>query len=272
MKLIHLIVFVICCCSIGCNTDIENETNNIEPKIVDIPFLNYQIVHTIPHDATLFTEGLVIQNNQLFESTGSPDNLPFTKSMIGITNLKSGKFTSKVILTDKQYFGEGITFLNNKLYQLTYLNKLGFIYDATTFKKIDSFTYANAEGWGMTTNGKELIMSDGTEMLTFIDPITMKPSKKLAVLENSYPVTKLNELEYVDGFIYANIWTTNIIVKINAITGKVEAKLNLTELNAKEKGMNANCDVLNGIAYNSLSNTFFVTGKLWKNIYELKIN
>lgn len=220
-----------------------------------------------PHDTTLFTEGFLFRDGLLYESTGSPD-FPRTKSMIGTMNLVTGKFDKRIEL-DKKYFGEGISFANGKLFQLTYKNQIGFIYDAKSFKKIGEFKYNNLEGWSLTTNGKDLIMSDGTSNLTIIDPGSCKPIRTLSVTQNGLPVDLLNELEYIKGFIYANVWQSNFILKINPGNGKVIGKLDLSSLTLEAKNKNPNADVLNGIAYDSAADKIYVTGKMWPGIYQL---
>jgi glutamine cyclotransferase len=223
-----------------------------------------------PHDTTLFTEGLLFHEGKLFESTGSPQEDPSLRSLIGILNLGSGAFTKKIEIDKTKYFGEGICFLNGKLYQLTYQNKMGFIYDAKTFKQIGTFTYDNAEGWGLTTDGVHLIMSDGTDELTFIDPATMKPTRKVKVVEAGVSLPYLNELEYINGFVYANVWMTNYIVKIDPKDGKVAGRLDLAPLAYEARSMYGRSEVMNGIAFDSASGKVYVTGKMWPRIYELK--
>lgn len=247
----------------------NTETNYSESSNTTVPIINYTVTKYFPHDTTCFTEGLIVHNGQLYESTGSPEELKQTKSLIGIIDLSTGKLDKKVELDRTKYFGEGIVILNDKIYQLTYKNRVGFIYDARSFKKINKFSYSNAEGWSLTTNGKDLIMSDGTSNLTFLNPSNLQPFKTLMVTENGVPLDKLNELEFIKGFIYANIWTTNYIVKIDPNSGKVVGKINLSSLNFEAKNKSHGADVLNGIAYDSASDRIFVTGKLWPNIYQI---
>lgn len=252
----------------GCNNNAEKHSGDTALEVPVTPVINYAVKQSFPHDAALFTEGLLVHNGQLFESTGSPQNLPLAKSMIGVIDLQTGKFDEKIML-DKMYFGEGIVFLNNKLYELTYKNKVGFVYDGATYKKLDSFTYKNAEGWSLTTDGKRLIMSDGTAVLTYLDPIKLQPSRQLTVTENGQPRDSLNELEYIKGYVYANIWQNNSIVKIDTATGKVVGKLDLSSLTFEAKNRNPAADVLNGIAYDSVTDKIYITGKLWANIYQV---
>lgn len=255
--------------AVGCNNGSDKVPEETAPVVPAVALINFAVKASYPHDTSLFTEGFLFHDGKLFESTGSPEDLPQVKSMVGITNLQTGKFEQKISL-DKKFFGEGIVFLNNKLYELTYKNQLGFIYDAASFKKLDSFTYKNIEGWSLTTNGKEIIMDDGTDVLTFLDPVTLKPIRTLKVTEAGQPRDSLNELEYINGFIYANIWLSNYIVKIDATTGKVVGKLDLNSLTYEAKIKNPRADVLNGIAYDSVANKIYVTGKLWPNVYEIE--
>lgn len=251
-----------------------NDTEN-KPGVTNIeltkttPVINYAVVNSFPHDTTLFTEGLLVHNGQIVESTGSPEDIEYTKSMIGIDDLKTGKLDKKVEINKAKYFGEGIVFFKDKLYQLTYKNRVGFIYDSKSFKQLKKFSYSNAEGWSLTTDGTNLIMDDGTDNLTFLNPDSLKPVRTLRVTDNGAPVTNLNELEYIKGFIYANIWMTNYIVKIDPSNGKVVGKLDLSSLNTEAKNKNPDADVLNGIAYDSTTDKIFITGKLWSNIYQI---
>jgi glutaminyl-peptide cyclotransferase len=246
-------------------------TSTTPAATVQTPQLHYTLVNRYPHDELAFTEGFLFHKGVLYESTGSPDNLPQTQSFIGSVDLKTGKINKKVELDRTVYFGEGIVFLNNKVYQLTYQNQLGFYYDAKSFQKIGQFTYENKEGWGMTTDGTSLIMSDGTHQLTYLDAFTLKPSKKITVTENDFFVQHLNELEYINGFIYANIWLTNAIVKIDPTTGKVVGKIDLSNLVYEVKSTHPAAAELNGIAFNPENGNVYVTGKMWPTIYELKL-
>jgi glutaminyl-peptide cyclotransferase len=253
------------------NKDNNAETTTTPPLAESfVPTIYYTIVARLPHDTTSFTEGLLFHDQQLFESTGSPENIPETKSVLGIVNLSTGKIDVKAELDRSIYFGEGIVFFKNKIYQLTYKNQIGFIYDSKTFKQIGRFTYQNKEGWSLTTDGTNIIMSDGTNRLTYLDPENMKVVKTLDVTNNGYAEDLLNELEYINGFIYANIWTKNYIVKINPKDGKIVGLLDLSALSAEAKDKNPEVDVINGIAFDAASNKIYVTGKLWANIYQIE--
>lgn len=254
---------------IGC------QGNSETTDAVNLPasqLINYSVKKFFPHDTNLYTEGFLVHNGQLFESTGSPDDLPLTKSLFGIVDLQTGKLDVKKEIERKKYFGEGIVILNNKLYQLTYTNQVGFIYDATSFKQLGQFAYANEQGWALTTNGKDIIMSDGTDKLTFLDSGSLKPVKTLAVTENGIPVEKLNELEYINGFIYANVFLTNFIVKIDPANGKVVGRLDFTSIAFEAKNKKPDADVLNGIAYDAAADKIYITGKLWPNIYQVEFS
>ena len=244
------------------------ESPNETTSFPSVSVINYSVKSIIHHDTTLFTEGFAFYNNNLFESTGSP-TLSF-KSLIGITDLKTGEFSKKIEIDNSKYFGEGIVFLKDKLYQLTYKNQTGFIFDANTFKKEGQFSYSNLEGWGLTSDGENLIMSDGTDCLTYLNPLNFKPSKILKITEKGILRDSLNELEFINGFIYANIWMNNSIVKIDPISGKVVGKIDLSSLTNESKTIYSRSDALNGIAFDSINDKIYVTGKLWPNIYQIE--
>lgn len=236
-----------------------------------IQSLSFDLVGRVEHDTTYFTEGLLFHNDLMLESTGSPEQLFYTRSLIASCDTSFSKRTIHAELDRKEYFGEGITVLNNKVYQLTYINQKGFIYQLPNYKKVGEFSYSSKEGWGLTTDGKSLIMSDGTDLITYLDPSTFKTVKTLQVKRNGLPESYLNELEFVNGFIYANIYTTNTIVKINAESGEVVAQIELSRLAEDSRNVYANSMELNGIAYNPKDSLFYVTGKCWPAIYKIKI-
>lgn len=258
---------------IACNPEkpIEKNSKTIEQampsKIVET--INFSVVNKYPHDVNSFTEGFLFHDNKLFESTGSPENIPQTKSLFGSVDLATGKIDVKAELDKRFYFGEGIVFINDKVCQLTYTNQTGFVYDAKTFKKMNQFTYANKEGWGMTTDGKSIIMSDGTNELTYLNPNDFSVIKKMAVTQNNYALDYLNELEYINGFIYANVWMTHYIVKIDPATGEVLGQMDLTDLFNQARQINPYSAETNGIAYDSVSDKILVTGKMWPTIYQI---
>ena len=241
-----------------------------EVKPVSIAQLNYTVTGTLPHDVTSFTEGLLFHNNELFESTGSPDDLPHTKSVIGPVDSKTGKIDVKVEIDRSKFFGEGLTFLKGKLYQLTYKNQLCFIYDATTYKPIGNFKYTSAEGWGMTTDGTHLIMSDGTDKISFINPETFKTEKTLNVRANGQALGNINELEIINGFLYANLYPTPNIVKIDMNSGNVVGRIDFTALFNEVITKYKDAKEMNGIAYNATTGLIYITGKFWPEIYQVE--
>jgi glutaminyl-peptide cyclotransferase len=235
------------------------------------PAINYIVVRAMPHDTSSFTEGFLFHDGQLFESTGTEPSMPENRrSLFGVVDPKTGKIDKKAELDREKYFGEGIVFLNGKVYQLTYTTKIGFIYDAKTFKKLGEFTFPSKEGWGMTTDGTYLIMSDGTSNISYLDPNTFRLVRILGVTDNNGPVSNINELELIKGFLYANQWQTNYILKIDPSSGKVVGKLDLTSLAESARNKYVGSEVMNGIAYDSTSGKVLVTGKLWPEIYEIR--
>jgi len=252
-----------------CKSETKPPENKTEKETT--PQIGFENLKSYPHDTNSFTEGFLIFGGKLYESTGATKELPQTKSLFGIVDLKTGKIETKVEIDKVKYFGEGITILNGKVFQLTYTTKIGFVYDAKTFKKIGEFTFPSQEGWGMTTDGKSLIMSDGTNILTYLDPNTLKVEKTLRVTESGYAKDNLNELEYINSYIYANIWSTNIIVKINPDDGNIVGKLDLTSLSQEANLIYPNALEMNGIAFDSTSQSIFITGKMWPKIFEIKI-
>jgi glutaminyl-peptide cyclotransferase len=241
----------------------EKKTSDSETP-VDTLALSYTILKTLPHHTDAFTEGLTIYNNKVFESTGQNG-----KSWIAEVDPSSGAHDKKVILEDR-YFGEGMTILNNKIYYLTWQTKVGFVYDAKTYKQVGEFNYDN-EGWGLTHNGKELIMSAGTEKLYFLDTASLVTSRTLTVTYQGEKLKNLNELEYIDGYIFANVYETSWIVKIDPVTGKVVGRLDLSAITDEIKRMYSNIQELNGIAYDKNSRALLITGKYWPKAYLIRL-
>ena len=247
---------------VSCNNGTANSADNT-PAAPTTPAISFSITSVQPHDTSFFTEGLEFYNNTLLESTGLNG-----KSRLVQTDPKTGKILKQVNL-DPKFFGEGITVLHDTLYQLTWQEHTVHVYDAKTFKKIKELTF-NTEGWGLTNDGKNLIASDGSSNLYFYEPSTFRLLHTQGVMENGSPVVNINELEYIDGFIYANQWQYNDILKINPNTGEVVAKMDLSDLVNKVKVKDPQAEFLNGIAYNHATNKFYITGKLWPEIYELQ--
>lgn len=234
------------------------------PEIYD-----FKIVNTYPHDKGAYTQGLEYYNGFLYEGTGQKG-----ESSIRKVELKTGKVLLQNDL-DEKYFGEGITIFNNKLYQLTWQGGLGFIYNLETFEKESEFKYTKSrEGWGLTHNNEKLIKTDGTERIWFLNPETLIEESYIEAYTNTRKVEKLNELEYINGMIYANVWQQNSILIVNPTTGKIEGVANLNSLKEvmqKEQTLRDSDDVLNGIAYDKENNRLFVTGKHWGKLYEIEL-
>ena len=228
-----------------------------------VPEYGYQVVHTYPHDRTAFTEGLVYQDGVLYESTGMEE-----QSSVRKVKPETGEVLQKHDLPG-QYFGEGIVIWKDRIYQMTYRTEIGFIWDLATFAKKGEFHY-KGEGWAFTTDGKRIIMDDGTSELRFWDPETLKELGRLTVTDQGQPVKNLNELEWVKGEIFANIWETDRIARIDPKTGKVVGWIDLTGLLAPQD-RDAKTDVLNGIAYDAKGDRLFVTGKYWPKLFEIKL-
>jgi len=239
------------------NTTIEI-VSSVEPKL-----LQYQIINTYPHDIGAYTQGLEFHNGFLYESTGS-----YGKSSLRKIDAKTGKILQQIKL-ENQFFGEGLTILNQKLYQLTWREKKGFVYNIETLEKIEEFPFfKNIEGWGLCNDGKNLYFSDGTETIYLLDPQNMQPIDYINVYTTKTKIPRINEMEWIDGKIFANIYMQNAIAVINPKNGSVESVLDLSALRTKVT-QHKELDVLNGIAYNPQTNTIFVTGKNWDKMFEI---
>jgi glutamine cyclotransferase len=228
-----------------------------------VPIYGYEVVHVWPHDPNAFTQGLVFHDGKLLESTGQEG-----RSSLRRVELETGTVPQKVDVPEP-YFAEGITLLKGKIYQLTWQHQLGFIYDAWTFEKIGQFNY-QGEGWGLANDGQSLILSDGSNRLRFLDPDNFQVRKTIAVLDGTMPVMEINELEYVKGEIYANIWHADRIARIDPQTGRVVGWIDLTGLLARGEVHDEEA-VLNGIAYDETNGRLFVTGKLWPKLFEIRV-
>jgi glutamine cyclotransferase len=228
---------------------------------------SYEIIGEYPHDISLYTQGLEFKNNILYESTGLNGYSSLRKFDVYNNQLIDVRFL------DDEYFGEGLTILNNKIYQLTWKNRIGFIYDLKTMNMEKSFNYGqSSEGWGLANDGNNLYKSDGTEKIWIIDPVTLKEIDNIEIVTDKKKVKNINELEIVDEKIYANTYQFNkdVVLVINKLTGSVDGIIDFGNLRNKVKQHN-NLDVLNGIAFNKKRNSFFVTGKRWDKIFEVKI-
>jgi glutamine cyclotransferase len=228
-----------------------------------VPTYAYDVVNVFPHDRTAFTEGLVYFKGVFFESTGLNG-----RSTLRKVDPQSGRTTQQISLSS-EYFGEGMTILGNKIYQLTWRTEKGFVYDLNTFELEREFSYTG-EGWGLTTDGRSLIMSDGTNEIRFIDPQTFKVIRTIQVFAEGHPLRMLNELEYVRGEIFANVWQTPTIVRIDPSTGRLLGTIDCSGL-LSPADYAGNTDVFNGIAYDDAGDRLFVTGKNWPKIFEIQV-
>lgn len=257
-----LVVLVICS---GC---VEQEMPAPSPspspsRLNYTPNYSYKIVNVYPHDPAAFTEGLVFADGVLYEGTG----------LHGSSSLRQVELATGSVLEEyrlpAQYFGEGITLWNDALIQITYQSHLGFVYEKAGFALRREFSYPT-EGWGITHDGEHLIMSDGTATLYFLDPESLEPVKQLEVTDRGTSIAQLNELEYVQGTIYANVWPTNRIAMISPETGDIVGWIDLTGLLSAEYRLQP-VDVLNGIAYDAVQDRLFVTGKYWPKLFEIEL-
>lgn len=228
-----------------------------------VPTYSYKIKNSWPHDKRAYTQGLIYLDGVLWESTGQ-----YGSSSLRKVELKTGKVIKQITVPPK-YFAEGMTVFHNKVFQLTWQEQKGFIYDPVTFQKQGEFTYTG-EGWGLTHDGESLIMSDGTNEIRFLDPTTLQTTRTISVFDGEQPVEQLNELEYIAGEIYANIYQTDRIVRIDPKSGKILGRIDLTGL-LKTKERTGAEDVLNGIAYDEAGKRLFVTGKMWPRLFEIEI-
>ena len=238
-------------------------TPQIQVQQSNVKALDWSIMRAFPHDPTSFTQGLLWHDGALYESTGMEG-----QSKVRRVDLQSGQPTKNVNLPN-QYFAEGLALAGDRLYQLTWQTKIGFVYEAKTFKPLAKFNYQN-EGWGLTFDGKNLIQSDGTDVLTFRDPKNFASVKTVKVTRDGAALRDLNELEWIDGYVWANVWQTDNIVVIDPTNGKVVGNLNLGGL-LGPADRNGREDVLNGIAWDAASKRLFVTGKNWSKLFWIRV-
>ena len=231
---------------------------------VSVPIYSYQVVHTYPHDTQAFTEGLFYLNGFLYESTGLE-----RQSTIRKVRLETGEVVQKIDVPP-QYFGEGIVNWKQHLVSLTWKSGVGFVYDLATLKVQRRFSYPG-EGWALTQDGTRLIMSDGTPELRFLDPVSLKETGRISVTYNGTPISSINELEWVKGRIYANVWHTNLLVIIDPTSGIVTGVVNLAGLLSPSEQPPGPDGVLNGIAYDAQHDRLFVTGKNWSKLFEIRV-
>lgn len=248
--------------SVAQSIELHN-VNSTQPAWKSFSSLTFQTVRELPHDPLAFTQGFLLHEGLWIESTGLED-----QSSIRRVEVETGKvLLMKELKGD--FFGEGATVLDGEIYQLSWKNQQGFVFDATTLAWKKNFSY-NGEGWGLTTDGKQLIMSDGTETIRFYDPTALKFTHTIEVKKSGQPIKMLNELEYVEGEIFANVWQTNEIVRINPTSGEVLGVIDLSDIDKAEEKKSVD-HVLNGIAYDNDKKLLYVTGKCWPKIYQINL-
>jgi len=243
----------------------KGKKNGKDPDPNGPKLMSWSILDTFPHDTSSYTQGLVVYNGEMYEGTG---NYGFSK--LKKVDPKTGKSLREISL-DKKYFGEGITILRDTIYQLTWKEKKVFVYTLSDFKKIKEFD-VDIEGWGLTNDGKNIIASTGSSELYYYDPSTFKLVKAQTVTESGSLTFNINELEFVDGYIYANQYLYPYIFKIDPASGVVVAKSDLTDMWKRIQAIDHDADVPNGIAYDSTSKKMFITGKWWPELYEVKFS
>lgn len=229
--------------------------------------LSYTVIAQYPHDTSAYTQGLQYYNGKMYEATGD-----FENSSLRITDYKTGKVDKIHPMGTDKIFGEGITILNNKIYQLTWQSNIVYVYDINNINKPEKTFNWPFEGWGITNNGTELIISDGTATIYFVNPTDFKVQRTVSVQTHTGPLDSINELEYINGYIFANVYTTNTIVKIDPETGHVVGKMEFNNLLNASEIVPLRTDYFNGIAYDSASKSMFITGKRWPKLFEIRLN
>jgi glutamine cyclotransferase len=278
-KMKNIIRLLMTCCTIivlTINSGCARETSDHEKPVAvqagdtglvlssgNVRNYTYRVIHTYPHDSRAFTQGLFFSDGYLYEGTGL-----YGRSSLLKTALQTGE-VSKSVQLSSELFGEGTTLCGDKIIQLTWKSRKGFVYSKESLGLQSTFKLFT-EGWGITFDGIQLIVSDGTNQLYFLNPETYEKTGQVSVFDNDVPVKNLNELEFVKGKIYANVWRTDIIVMIDPDTGRVTGRVNLKEL-TKRSGGDTSYKTLNGIAYDQKNDRLFVTGKLWPDIYEIEL-
>jgi glutaminyl-peptide cyclotransferase len=242
----------------------SHQVQRLPPVGSRAPVSGYTVTHVYPHDPRAFTQGIEYRDGVLYEGTGLNGQSTLRK-----VELATGKVLQQIAVPP-EYFGEGITTWGQTIVQLTWQAQRGFVYDRSTFTQLRTFTYTG-EGWGLTHNATELIMSDGSASLRFLDPKTLTEKRRLLVTDAGIIIRDLNELEWVNGEIYANVWQTNIIARISPASGHVLGWIDLTGLLSPEE-QRGGADVLNGIAYDAAGRRLFVTGKLWPKLFEIQVS
>lgn len=261
IRLLSLLLMVLLCSwEFSCERDSKSPLPNETPPT---PVYTYQVINEFPHSQDAFTQGLIYADHILYESTGL-----YGQSSLRKIELESGQVLQAIYL-ENNYFGEGITLFQDRIIQLTWQSHRGFVYDKDSLELLEEFTYPG-EGWGITHDGSNLIMSDGTSYLRFLDPVNFSEIKRIEVTDSGVPVRRLNELEFVEGEIFANIWLTNRIARISPTSGKVLGWIELQDLLTPSE-CPLSIDVLNGIAYDPAEKRLFVTGKFWCKLFEIQL-
>lgn len=235
-----------------------------QPPASATPEYTFTVVHVFPHDTSAYTQGLAYRDGFLYEGTGRNGQSSLRK-----VRLETGEVLQQVNL-EPEYFGEGITIIQDKVFQLTWQSKVGFVYDVNSFRLLKTFSYSG-EGWGLATDGRDLFLSDGTAEIRVLDPVSFKEKRRLKVRDGSTAIDQLNELEFVEGQIFANVWHSNRIARISPQTGEVVGWIDLSGILSSVYRLEPEA-VLNGIAYDPAGKRLFVTGKLWPKIFEITLS
>lgn len=233
------------------------------PAVAQVPVYGFEVVRTYPHDRRAFTQGLAFRDGELLESTG---RYPSTVRRV---RLEDGVVLQRHELDD-EYFGEGLTVIDDRIVTLTWKNGKAFVWDLDDLEPRGEFTY-EGEGWGLTHDTRRLILSDGTAALRFLDPVTLEETGRVPVTLQGRPVSQINELEWVEGEVFANLWQTDFIIRINPATGEITGIIDLTELMPDRSGLDPTDAVLNGIAWDPVGRRLFVTGKNWPTLFEIRL-
>jgi glutamine cyclotransferase len=269
-KLNSLLLIIIASFFSACEGS-DSQKNHNEKPAIQPSAISYAVIKSYPHDTASFTQGLEIYQGILYESTGNPENVAHNGAWIGKVNLATGIAEKKALLSPN-IFGEGITILNGKIYRLSWQNQKAFVYTLKDISPLKEYFY-QGEGWGLTNDGKHLIMSNGSNILSYRDPETFKEIRQISVHDHTGMKNNLNELEFINGQVFANVWQTNLIIRIDTANGNVTGIMDMTDLIKQDPLLSMPpADVLNGIAWDSTSKKIYITGKKWPKLFEIKLN